>query len=127
MKQLFRAAVVGAAILAVPAMSLAAQTPAMQPKAAATAGSARTPAKATKPARTAVRSAQGVVKSMDASTLVLAEKSGKKGNREVRFVLDPAVQKDSAVAVGSNVQVKYHNDAKQHVVTEIRPASGRKS
>ena len=52
---------------------------------------------------------------MDASTLVIAEKEGKKGTHEVKFVLDPAVQKDGAVAVGSNVQVKYHNDANQHI------------
>ena len=51
-------------------------------------------------------------------TLVLAEKEGKKGTHEVKFVLDPAVQKDSAVTVGSNVKVKYHTDANQRIATE---------
>ena len=75
--------------------------PGQQPKPATTAPAAKTTAKAAKPA-TAVQSAQGVVKSMDASTLVIAEKERQEGHHEVKFVLDPAMQKDGNVAVGSN-------------------------
>ena len=117
MKKMFQAAVVAAAVLAVPAMSLAAQT-----KPAATAQA--TPAAKAAPA---VRSARGIVKSMDASTLVLIEKaSRKKKSHDVRFLLDPSTQKDGNVVVGSTVRVTYHNDAKRHVATEVRVA-GRKS
>jgi hypothetical protein len=120
MKKIFQAAVVAAAVLAVPAMSLAAQT-----KPAATVSAQAKPAAKAAPA--AVRSARGVVKSMDASSLVLTEKAGKKKkSHDVRFVLDNSTQKDGNVAVGSAVQVKYHNDAKKHVATEVR-AAGKKS
>ena len=126
MKKTFQAAVVAAAVLAMPALSLAAQT-----KPAAPATSAKADAKpnsGTKAASTTVYSAKGVVKSIDGSTLVLTEKSGKKKrSRDVHFVLDSAVQKDANVAAGSTVRVKYHNDAKKHVVTEIREGTGKKS
>jgi hypothetical protein len=125
MKKTFQAAVVAAAVLAMPALSLAAQTP------AAPATSAKADAKpnsGTKAASTSVYSAKGVVKSIDGSTLVLTEKSGKKKrSRDVHFVLDSAVQKDANIAAGSTVRVKYHNDAKKHVVTEIREGTGKKS
>jgi hypothetical protein len=128
MKKTFQAAVVAAAVLAMPAVSLAAQTKPATPAASAKAKADAKPSSGTKPASTTVYSAKGVVKSIDASTLVLTEKSGKKKrSRAVHFVLDPAVQKDANVAAGSTVQVKYHNDAKKHVVTEIREGSGKKS
>jgi uncharacterized cupredoxin-like copper-binding protein len=119
MKKLFQAAVVAAAVLAVPALSVAAQT-----KPAATAPSQANPA-----AKAAVvHSARGVVKSMDASSLVLTEKTAKKKkSHDVKFVLDTSTQKTGNVGVGSTVQVKYHTDAKQRVVTEIRAAGGKKS
>jgi hypothetical protein len=123
MKKLFQAAVVAAAVLAVPAMSLAAQT---TPAATASSKPAAKAA-AAKSAPAALRSARGVVKSMDASSLVLTEQAGrKKKSHDVRFVLDNSTQKDGNVAVGSAVQVKYHNDAKKHVATEVL-AAGKKS
>jgi hypothetical protein len=128
MKKTFRAAVVAAAVLAVPALSLAAQ--AKQPAQTAPAASAKTKSDtksaSTKPASATVYSAKGVVKSIDSSTLVLTEKSGKKKrSHDVHFVLDPAVQKDANIAAGSSVRVKYHNDAKKHVATEIREGKGK--
>jgi len=45
----------------------------------------------------------------------------------VHFVVDSSTQKDANIAAGSTVHVKYHNDAKKHVATEIRAGSGKKS
>lgn len=121
MKKLFQAAVVAAAVLAVPALSLAAQTT----PAAPTTTKAKSGSKA---AAGTVYSATGVVKSLDASTLVLTEKpSKKKKSHDVHFVVDSSTQKDANIATGSTVHVKYHNDAKKHVATEIRAGSGKKS
>ena len=121
MKKLFQAAVVAAAVLAVPALSLAAQT---TPAATTTKTKAKSDSKA---AAGTVYSAKGVVKSLDGSTLVLTEKSSKKKSHDVHFVVDASTQKDANIAAGSTVQVKYHNDAKKHVATEIRAGSAKKS
>ena len=113
MKQMFQAVVVAAAVLAVPAMSLAAQTtpaPAKQ--------SAAKPAATAKPT---MHTAQGVVKSMDASSLVLTEKSKK----DVTFVVDASTKKEGDVAVGSTVHVTYKDDASQHIATDIKAASAK--
>lgn len=138
MKKLFQAAVVTAAVLALPAMSLAAQSkPVATAKAPATQASgaqATPPAKAPAPkarsaAKTpsaAVHSARGVVKSMDASSLVITQKSGKT-TKEMSFVLDNSTQKEGEVAVGTPVQVTYHNAAKQHIASAIKATSPKKS
>ena len=115
MKQMFQAVVVAAAVLAVPAMSLAAQTkPAASAKQTA-------PAKPAATAKPAVHTALGVVKSMDASSLVLTEKSKK----DVTFVVDASTKKEGDVAVGSTVHVTYKDDASQHIATDIKAASAK--
>ena len=115
MKQMFQAVVVAAAVLAVPAMSLAAHTqPAASDKQTA-------PAKPAATAKPAVHTAQGVVKSMDASSLVLTEKSKK----DVTFVVDASTKKEGDVAVGSTVHVTYKDDASQHIATDIKAASAK--
>ena len=115
MKQMFQAVVVAAAVLAVPAMSLAAQTkPAASAKQTA-------PAKPAATAKPAVHTAQGVVKSMDASSLVLTEKSKK----DVTFVVDASTKKEGDVAVGSTVHVTYKDDASQHIATDIKRAAAK--
>jgi hypothetical protein len=119
MKRMFQAVAVAVAVLALPALSLAAQT---TPATATTKTNG-----AAKPTSATVYSAHGVVKSIDASSLVLTEKPSKKKSHDVKFVLDSSTQKDPKVAAGSTVKVKYHNDAKHHVATEIREASGKKS
>jgi hypothetical protein len=138
MKKLFQAAVVTAAVLALPAMSLAAQAkPAATAKAPATQTSsaqatppAKAPAGKARPAAktpsAAVHSARGVVKSMDASSLVITQKSGKT-TKEMSFVLDNSTQKEGEVAVGTPVQVTYHNAAKQHIASAIKATSPKKS
>ena len=115
MKQMFQAGGVAAAVLAVPAMSLAAQT---KPAASAKQTAPAQPAATAKPA---VHTAQGVVKSMDASSLVLTEKSKK----DVTFVVDASTKKEGDVAVGSTVHVTYKDDASQHFATDIKAASAK--
>ena len=116
MKKMFQAAVVAAAVLAVPAMSLA-QTPAPAPT--------TTPAtKAAKPAKTAtpaVHSATGTIKSVDASSLVITEK----GNKTLTFALDNATTKEGDMAVGGTVTVKYHTDGTTHIATDVKAAAAK--
>ena len=103
MKKMFQAAVVAVAVLAVPAMSFAAQTK---------------PAK--KSATAASHSARGVVKSMDATTLVVTEKG-----KDVSYVLDPSTKKEGDPAVGSNVTVMYKTEGTQHVATDVKASAAK--
>jgi hypothetical protein len=43
------------------------------------------------------------------------------------FVLDNSTQKEGDVAVGTPVQVTYHNAAKQHVASAVKATSAKKS
>jgi len=112
MKKMLQAAVVAAAVLAVPAMSLAAQTK--------TAGAP--PAKSTthKTESTATHSAKGVVKSMDATSLVVTEKG-----KDVSYVLDASTKKEGDPAVGSTVTVMYKTEGTQHVATDVKAAAAK--
>src|SRR5436190_597989 len=111
MKKMLQAAVVAAAVLAVPTMSLAAQT-------AKPAPAAKTAAKKT--ATAASHSAKGVVKSMDATSLVVTEKG-----KDVTYVLDPSTKKEGDPAVGSNVTVMYKTDGTQHVATDVKASAAK--
>jgi len=117
MKKMFQAAVVAAAVLAVPALSLAAQT---APKAAKQTA----PAAKTKPASTAkpaTHSAHGVVKSMDATTLVVTPKGGK----DLTFAVDNSTTKEGSPAVGSTVTVKYHTDGSTMTATDVKAEAAK--
>ena len=70
---------------------------------------------AAKPASTATHSVQGVVKSVDASSLVLT-KSGKK---DMTFKLDSTTQKDGSIATGSPVSVRYRMEGSSMVATAV--------
>ena len=110
MKKMLQAAVVAAAVLAVPTMSLAAQT-------AKPAPAAKTAAKTATPAS---HSAKGVVKSMDATSLVVTEKG-----KDVTYVLDPSTKKEGDPAVGSNVTVMYKTEGTQHVATDVKASAAK--
>ena len=112
MKKMLQAAVVAAAVLAVPAMSQAAQT---KPAAAPAAKSS-----AKKTATAATHSAKGVVKSMDATTLVVTEKG-----KDVSYVLDASTKKEGDPAVGSNVTVMYKTEGTQHVATDVKASAAK--
>jgi len=114
MKKMLQAAVVAAAVLAVPAMSLAAQTkPATAPASKSTTKKADT-------AATHTHTAKGVVKSMDATSLVVTEKG-----KDVSYVLDPSTKKEGDPAVGSTVTVMYKTEGTQHVATDVKAAAAK--
>jgi hypothetical protein len=111
MKKMFQAAVMAAAVLAVPGLSLAAQTtPAAKPA-----------AKAAKPAAPATKTAHGVVKSMDATTLVVTPKGGK----DLTFALDNSTQKEGNPAVGSTVTVKYKAEGTTMTATDVKAEAAK--
>lgn len=64
----------------------------------------------------------GMVKSIDATTLVISRSNKKKS--ELSFLLNGSTRRDGAVAVGAPVSVRYQNEGKSHVATAIaaRPA-----
>jgi hypothetical protein len=72
---------------------------------------------ASKSASTATHSVEGVVKSVDASSLVIT-KSGKKGG-EMSFKLDPATQRDGSITTGSPVSIRYRMDGSSMVATAV--------
>jgi hypothetical protein len=74
-------------------------------------------ASAAKPASTATHSVQGVVKSVDASTLVIT-KSGKNGG-EMSFKLDSSTQRDGSIATGTPVSIRYRMDGSSMVATAV--------
>ena len=121
MQKTYQAVLIAAAVLASPWAGFAAQA-----KPAPAAAKAAPAATTTRKPAAATHTAHGVVKSMDTSSLVITEKAGKK-SREMQFVLDPSTQKEGNVSVGSPVQVKYHDEAKQHVATDVRATGAKKS
>jgi hypothetical protein len=79
---------------------------------------------AAKPAA-ATHSIQGVVKSVDASSLVIT-KSGKKGG-DMTFKLDPATQRDGSITTGSAVSVRYRMDGSSMVATAVNAEASKAS
>jgi hypothetical protein len=77
---------------------------------------------AAKHATAANHATTGVVKSVDANTLVIT-RPGKKGG-EMTFTLNPSTHREGTVEVGSNVSVRYQEDGSSRVATAItaRPA-----
>ena len=84
---------------------------------------ANPPAKAAaKHASAASHATTGVVKSVDANTLVIT-RPGKKGG-EMTFTVNPSTHREGAVEVGSNVSVRYQQEGSSRIATAItaRPA-----
>jgi hypothetical protein len=88
---------------------------------------------AKKTATPASHTAKGTVKSLDTSTLVLSRKN----NPDMTFVVDSNTAKQGSPAVGSDVEVRYHNEGKTMMATAItaqpakqvassKPASSKK-
>ena len=72
------------------------------------------PASTAQPARHATK---GIVKSVDATTLVITRSP--KNGREMTFVLNSSTERDGNVTVGSTVEVRYRAEAKQRVAMVI--------
>lgn len=60
----------------------------------------------------------GVVKSIDASTLVITRTGKTRG--EMRFALNPSTQREGTIAVGAPVSVRYSEEGKTRVATAVR-------
>jgi hypothetical protein len=96
------------------------------PQTASTKKSA-SPTSAAKPAAAASHSVKGVVKSIDASSLVIT-KSGKAGG-DMTFTLNADTKRDGAPAVGSPVSVRYRSEGGAMVATAVtaQPAKAAKT
>ena len=113
-------------LVTVPTMGMA-QTPAAKPAPAAAAKSATAtqPAAKTTVAKAPVAHAtKGVVKSIDAKSLVITT-SGAKG-KELTFVLDSTTVKTGTPAVGATVEVRYKTEAKQNIATAVSVSEAKK-
>jgi len=90
--------------------------------AAAQAGASTKPAEKTssKPA-VAGHATQGVVKSVDATSLVISK--GK--NADETFMLNASTQREGTIEPGAHVSVHYREEGKSHVATAIvaKPAA----
>ena len=80
---------------------------------------------AAKSTSAATHSVQGVVKSVDASSLVIT-KSGKKGG-DMTFKLDSTTQKDGSITTGSPVSVRYRMDGSAMVATAVNAEAPKAS
>jgi hypothetical protein len=83
----------------------------------AIAQTAKPASAAAKPAAAATHSVQGVVKSVDVSSLVIT-RSGKKGG-EMSFKLEPSTHQDGSIAPGSTVSIRYRMDGSSMVATAV--------
>src|SRR5262245_30341860 len=109
MRSVVTTAILSGMLLAVPAMTLAASqgsTPSKPP-----ASQKAAPAKAATPATHATT---GVVKSVDANSLVIT-----KGKTDMTFALSSSTEKKGNVAVGANVQVHYTTAGKTNTATSV--------
>ena len=102
-----------AAFVALPSMAFA-QSTAAKP-AAKPAAAAKSTAKAD-----ASHATTGVVKSIDANTLVITH-----SKKDMSFMINSSTQKDASIAVGSNVSVRYHVDGKNNVASAIMAAPAK--
>jgi hypothetical protein len=111
MHKMMKAAALVVALSAAPAIAFAAkQTPPSPAPSSAAKHTASKPAVATK-------STTGVVKSIDATSLVISHQ-GKKGAEET-FTLDPSTQKEGNIQVGTTVSVHYKTEGKSKMATAV--------
>jgi len=104
------AAVASLLVLTVPAFAQSTTAP---PPAKS---SARTPAKAGTSTSATAHATKGVIKSVDASKLVL---SRAKGKPDRTFVLNESTTRHGTLAVGTTVDVRYRTEGSQRVATAI--------
>ena len=109
MKMIRNSAFLFGMLVAVPAMALAQGTAG---KAPASKTAPAKPAKAA--AKEAVHVTKGVVKSVDAASLVITN-----AGKDMTFMLNAATQKTGTVAMGSNVDVRYTTDAGKNTATAV--------
>ena len=121
MQKMQTAAIVLGAILAVPMAGLAAPA-AVPAQTKSTAPKSLKPAKSTTSA--ANHSTRGVVKSIDANSLVIERGVGKK-KKEMTFALNETTRRAGDINVGSTVAVRYKNEASKLMALDIQPAKAK--
>jgi Cu/Ag efflux protein CusF len=72
---------------------------------------------AAKTSTAATHSVQGVVKSVDASSLVIT-RSGKKGG-DMSFTLEPTTHQEGSIGTGSTVSIRYRMEGSSMVATAV--------
>ena len=102
----FGMAMLVAALVTLPAYAIAAQSSKPAAKPASTAK-----------AKDASHATTGVVKSISDTSLVIAHGNSK--GKEMTFVVNSSTQRDSSVAVGSMVSVRYHEEGKSMIASAI--------
>ena len=107
MRKFILSSAFGIAVIALAASGVAAQ-------AGSAASKSTDKAAAAKPA-VAGHATQGVVKSIDATTLVISR--GKKADET--FTLNPSTQREGTIETGATVSVHYKQEGKTNVATAI--------
>jgi hypothetical protein len=115
-------AIVLGAILAVPVAGFAAGPVRGQARPVTVKSAA--PAKTTP--SVASHSTRGVVKSIDANSLVIERGRGKK-KKEMTFALDATTNRTGDINVGSAVAVRYKNDASKLMALDVQPVKAKKA
>lgn len=110
--KIVHAAAIAGLLVAAP---LCAQTTTPAPKTPARTASAPKPA-----ATAAVHATKGIVKSVDATTLVITKTAGK--GPETTFVLNASTQKQGDISIGASVDVRYHAEGSSKVATAVSVA-----
>ena len=114
MSKLRTAAMIIGALAMVPATGLALPGAGMsQAKAAASTAASSTQA---------MHATKGVVKSIDATKLVI-----RRSGRDMSFALNPATQREGNVTVGSPVEVRYRTEANHRVATVVAAEQAKAS
>lgn len=73
----------------------------------------------------ATHATRGIVKCVDATTLVVTRSAV--GGKHMAFVLTPATEREGVVTVGSAVEIRYRTEREQRVATAIRVRERRSS
>jgi hypothetical protein len=109
MRNMRTAAIVIGALLLVPPSGLASTAASTTP---VTEAAGRSSSK-----RAQMHATKGVVKSVDATTLVVSR--SRQYGHEITFVLNPSTQQAGKVTVGSTVEVRYRTEGKQNIATVV--------
>ena len=103
---------------AVAVLSLLLTVPVFAQTTPAPKASAAKAAPAAKPAATpTVHATKGVVKSVDATSLVISKVAGK--GPDTTFMLNSSTQKQGTLVAGASVDVRYHKEGKDNVATAV--------
>jgi hypothetical protein len=130
MRKMRTAAIVLGAMFAVPVAGFPSANPG--PAQAKTA-TAKTATAKTATAKTATAKStssvsshltRGVVKSIDSSSLVIEQGTGK-SKKDMTFVLDTATRREGEINVGSTVAVRYKNDASKLMALDVQPVKAK--